>query len=85
LNGINFEWTEGQITKKGFEGLFVELLEYHTQNGTVQVLGDNTKKYPQVAKWGNYAKRPAIAVLMNKKKMQSFRGIVGQRPPRHAI
>jgi hypothetical protein len=39
LNGINFEWTAGQITKKGFEGWFAKLLEYHKQNGIVQVLG----------------------------------------------
>jgi hypothetical protein len=29
FNGINFEWTAGQITKKGFEGWFAELVEYH--------------------------------------------------------
>jgi hypothetical protein len=29
LNGINFEWTAGQITKKGFEGWFAKLVEYH--------------------------------------------------------
>jgi hypothetical protein len=41
LNGINFEWTAGQITKKGFEGWFAELVEYHMKNGTVEVLGEN--------------------------------------------
>jgi hypothetical protein len=41
LNGINFEWTAVQITKKGFEGWFTELVEYHKQNGTVEVLGEN--------------------------------------------
>jgi hypothetical protein len=60
LNGINFEWTAGQITKKGFEGRFAKLVEYHKQNGTVEVLGDNIKKNPQ------------LAVLTNKKKMQSL-------------
>jgi hypothetical protein len=44
LNGINFEWTASQITKKGFEGWFVELGEYHKQNGTVEVLGENKKR-----------------------------------------
>jgi hypothetical protein len=72
LNGINFEWTAGQITKKGFEGWFVELVEYQKQNGTVEVLGDNNKKNPQLAKWGNYARRTAIAVLTNKKTMQNL-------------
>jgi hypothetical protein len=43
LNGINFEWTAGQITKKGFKGWFAELLEYQKKNGTVQVLEDNKK------------------------------------------
>jgi hypothetical protein len=41
LNGINFEWTAVQITTKGFEGFFAELVEYHKQNGTVEVLGEN--------------------------------------------
>jgi hypothetical protein len=72
LNGINCEWTAGQITKKGFEGWFAELVEYQKQNGTVEVLGDNKKKNPQLANWGNYARRTAIAVLTNKKKMQSL-------------
>jgi hypothetical protein len=44
LNGIKFELTASEITKKGFEGWFAKLLEYHKQNGTVQVLGDNPKK-----------------------------------------
>jgi hypothetical protein len=44
LNGIKFEWTAGQITKKGFEGWFVKLVGYQKQNGTVEVLGDNNKK-----------------------------------------
>jgi hypothetical protein len=65
LNGINFEWTAEKITKKGFEGWFVELVEYHKQNGTVEVLGDNKKKNPQIAKWGNYARIPSITVLTN--------------------
>jgi hypothetical protein len=39
LNGIKFEWTAGQITKKGFEGWFAKLVEYKKQNGTVEVLG----------------------------------------------
>jgi hypothetical protein len=60
----------GQRAKKGFNGWFAELVEYHTQNGTVEVLGDN-KKDPQLAKWGGYANRTAITVLTNKKKMQS--------------
>jgi hypothetical protein len=72
LNVINFEWTADQITKKGFKVWFAKPLEYHKKNGTVQVLGDNTKKYPQLAKWGNYANRTAIAVLKNKKKLQSL-------------
>jgi hypothetical protein len=72
LIGINFEWTGGQITKKGSEGWFAELLEYHRQNVIVQVLGDNKKEYAQLARWGNYAKRTAIAVLMNKKKNADF-------------
>jgi hypothetical protein len=72
LNGINFEWTAGQITKKGFEGWFAELLEYQKRNGTVEVLGDNNKKNPQLVKWGNYARRTAIAVLKNKEKNAEF-------------
>jgi hypothetical protein len=44
LNGINFEWTAGQITKKVFEGWFAELVEYHKQNGTVEILGENKQK-----------------------------------------
>jgi hypothetical protein len=72
LNGIKFEWTVGQITKKGFEGWFAKLAEYQKQNGTLEVLGDNKKKNPQLAKWGNYARRTSIAVLTNKKKMQSL-------------
>jgi hypothetical protein len=72
LNGINFEWTVGQITKKGFKGWFAELVEYHKQNGTVEVLGENKKKNPQLAKWGNYARRTAIAALANKKKDAVF-------------
>jgi hypothetical protein len=39
LNGIHFEWKGGQITKKGFEGWFAELVEYHKQNSTVKVFG----------------------------------------------
>jgi hypothetical protein len=70
FNGINFEWTAGQIAKKGFEGWLEELLEYHKQNDTVEVLGENKNNKPQLAKWGNYARRTAIAVLTNKKKMQ---------------
>jgi hypothetical protein len=72
LNGINFDLTAGQITKKGFEGWFAELVEYHKQNGTVEVFGDNKKKNPQLAKWGNNARRTAIAVLTNKKKNAEF-------------
>jgi hypothetical protein len=72
LNGINFEWTAGQITKKGFEGWFSELVEYHKQNGNIKVLGDNKKKNPQLAKWGNYARRTAIALLTNNKKNAEF-------------
>jgi hypothetical protein len=72
LNVINFEWIEGQITQKGFEGWFAELLEYHKQNGTVKVLGEKKEKNPQLAKWGNYARRRAIAVLTNKKKNAVF-------------
>jgi hypothetical protein len=72
LNGINFEFTAGQITKKGFEGWFAELVEYHKQNGTVEILGDNNKNNPQLAKWGNYARRTGIAVLTNKRKNQSL-------------
>jgi hypothetical protein len=41
MNGVNFELTAGQITKKGW---FAELQEFHKQNGTVQVLGENQKK-----------------------------------------
>jgi hypothetical protein len=53
LNGKNFEWTTGHnITKKGFEGWFAKLVEYHKQNGTIEVLGDNKKKNLQLAKWG---------------------------------
>jgi hypothetical protein len=55
LNGINFEWTAGQITKKGFEGWFAELLEYHKQNGNIQVLGDN-KKIPTACQVGKICK-----------------------------
>jgi hypothetical protein len=45
LNGINFEWTVGQITKKGFKGWFTELVEYQKQNDTIEVFGGNhTKK-----------------------------------------
>jgi hypothetical protein len=51
LNGINYEWTAGQITKKGFEGWFAELVEYN----------------PQLVKGGNHARRTAITVLTNKK------------------
>jgi hypothetical protein len=58
----------GSDYPKGFEGWFAELVEYHKQNGTVGVLGENKKKNPQLAKRGNYARRTAIAVLMNKKK-----------------
>jgi hypothetical protein len=72
LNGINFEWTAGHITKKGFKGWFAQLVEYHKQNGTVEVLGENKKQNPQLAKWGNYARKTASAVLTNKKKMQSL-------------
>jgi hypothetical protein len=71
LNGRNFEWTAGQITKKGFEGWFAELVEYHMQNGTIEILGENKKK-PQLAKWGNHGKRTTIAVLTNKKKNAEF-------------
>jgi hypothetical protein len=39
LNGINFEWTAGQITKKGFEAWFAELVEYHKQNGKSKFWG----------------------------------------------
>jgi hypothetical protein len=45
-------------------------VEYHKQNGTVEVLGENKKNNPQLTKWGNYARRTAMAVLRNKKKMQ---------------
>jgi hypothetical protein len=48
----------GPNDQKGFEGWFAELAEYHTQNGTVQVLGDN-KKIPQLAKWGNQREQPS--------------------------
>jgi hypothetical protein len=72
LNGIKFEWTAGQITKNGFEGWFAELVEYHTQNGTVEVLGQNKKQNPQLAKWGNYARRTAIAMLTNKTTNAEF-------------
>jgi hypothetical protein len=68
LNGINFEWTAGHITKQGFECWFAELVEYHKQNGTVEVLGEKKKQYPQLTKWGNYSWRTAIAVLTNKNK-----------------
>jgi hypothetical protein len=63
--------TAGHITKKGFEGWFAELVEYQKQNGTVEVLGDK-KKNPQFAKWVNYSRRTAIAVLTNKKKNAEF-------------
>jgi hypothetical protein len=72
LNGINFEWTAGQITKKGFEGWFAELVEYHKQHGTVKVLGENKKRNLQLANRGNYSKRRVIAVLTNKEKNQSL-------------
>jgi hypothetical protein len=62
----------GTDYQKGFEGWFAELVEYRKQNGTVKVLGDNKKKNPQLAKWGNYARRTAIAVLTNKKKNAEF-------------
>jgi hypothetical protein len=71
LNGINFEWTAGQITKKGFEGWFAKLVEYQKQNGTVEFLGDHKKK-PQLAKWGNFTRRTVIAVLTNKKNNAEF-------------
>jgi hypothetical protein len=54
-NGINFEWTMDQTTKKGFEGWFAELVE-HKENGTVQVLGDNQKK-PRVLPSGETMER----------------------------
>jgi hypothetical protein len=54
--------------QKVFEGWFAELVEYHKQNGTVEVLGDNNKKNPQLAKWENYARRTAIAVLTKTNK-----------------
>jgi hypothetical protein len=44
LNGINFEWTADQITKKGCKGWFAELVEYRKKNGTVEVLGENKKR-----------------------------------------
>jgi hypothetical protein len=47
-------------------------VEYHKQNDTVEFLGENKKKNPQLAKWGKYAKRTAIAVLTNKKKNAEF-------------
>jgi hypothetical protein len=42
------------------------------QNGTVEVLGENRKINPQLANWGNYARRTAITVLTNKKKNAVF-------------
>jgi hypothetical protein len=72
LNGINFEWTVGQIAKKGFEGWFAELVEYQKQTGTVEVLGDNNKNNTQLANWGNYARRTAIAVLTKKNNNAEF-------------
>jgi hypothetical protein len=60
------------MIKKDFEGWFAELVEYHKQNGTVEVLVENKKINPQLAMWGNYAKKTSIAVLKNKKKMQSL-------------
>jgi hypothetical protein len=71
FNGINFEWKAGQITKKCFEGWFAELVEYQKQNCTIKVLGDERKK-PHLAEWGNHARRTAIAVLTNKKKIAEF-------------
>jgi hypothetical protein len=47
-------------------------VEYHKQNGTVEVLGNNKKKNPQLTKWGNYARRTAIAVLTNRGKSAEF-------------
>jgi hypothetical protein len=35
-------------------------------------LGENKRKNPQLAKWGNYASRTAIAVLTNKEKNAEF-------------
>jgi hypothetical protein len=35
-------------------------------------LGENKKQNPQLAKWVNYARRTAIAVLMNKKKNAEY-------------
>jgi hypothetical protein len=55
LNRISFEWTAGQITKKGFQGWFAELVEYHKQNGTVEVLGEN-KKEPAACQVGKLCK-----------------------------
>jgi hypothetical protein len=72
LNGINFEGTVGQTTKKGFKCWCTDLVKYHKQNGTIEVLGENKQKNPQLAKWGNYARRTYIIMLTNKKKMQSL-------------
>jgi hypothetical protein len=47
-------------------------VEYHTQNGTVEVLGENKKQNPQLTKWGKYARRTAIAVLTNKKTYRVY-------------
>jgi hypothetical protein len=56
----------GSDYQKGFEGWFAELVEDHKQDGTVKVLGENKKQNPQPTKWGNYARRTAIAMLMEK-------------------
>jgi hypothetical protein len=44
LNGINFEWTAGQITKKGSEGWFAELLEYASKMARSIFLGRTKKR-----------------------------------------
>jgi hypothetical protein len=71
LNGINFQWTACQITKKGFEGWFAGLVEYHKQNDTVEVLGEN-KKEPAACQVGKLCKENSHRSADEQEKNAEF-------------
>jgi hypothetical protein len=72
LNGIDFEWTTGQIPRGQFEVRFAELGEFKNNHGTVYFLGEDKKNFPKLASWTAYVKITAIKVLKKEATNSMF-------------
>jgi hypothetical protein len=66
LNGIDFEWTTGQNSRRQFKVRFTKLDEFKNNHDTISFLCEDKNNFPKLASWTAYVKSTAIKVLMKE-------------------